>query len=175
MRDALVAAVTSNIFNSHCDRITMANIAQTVNVLQSVILTQGEKMLLTPTYHVFDMYKGHQDASLLESSVETNTIGTDAFSIPDLHLSASQTKDGVIHFTLANLSLDIAHDVSCQVGGQTVKSAMARILTGDVDAKNEFDATDRVKPECFDDITISGDHLQFNIPPCAVMEFQLHV
>ena len=75
MRDAIVAAVTLNIFNAHSDRVVMANIAQLVNVLQSVILTEGEKMVLTPTYHVFDLYKHHHDATLLNSHLETEEIG----------------------------------------------------------------------------------------------------
>lgn len=77
MRDAIVAGINLNIFNKHCDRVKMANIAQMVNVLQSVILTEGEKMVLTPTYHVFHMYKYHQDAELLESSIVTEEIGVE--------------------------------------------------------------------------------------------------
>ena len=76
MRDALVAGITLNIFNKHSDRVKMANLAQMVNVLQSVLLTEGDKMVKTPTYHVFNMYKYHQDATLVESSIETETIGT---------------------------------------------------------------------------------------------------
>ena len=77
MRDALIAGITLNIFNKHSDRVKMANLAQIVNVLQSVILTDGADMILTPTYHVFDMYKYHQDAMLVDSSVETETIGVE--------------------------------------------------------------------------------------------------
>ena len=171
MRDALVAAITLNIFNHHCDRVMMANIAQTVNVLQAVILTDGEKMLLTPTYHVFDLYKGHQNANLLESRVETERIGTDAYAVPELHISSSQSADGSILMTLANLSLHQAQDIACQVDGLSVKIAKARILTGAMDAHNDFHATDRVKPEVFDGITVTDNgELRFQIPPCAVME-----
>lgn len=69
MRDAMVASINLNIFNSHCDRISMANLAQAVNVLQALILTEGERMILTPTYHVFDLYKNHQNAELCYSSI----------------------------------------------------------------------------------------------------------
>src|SRR5690606_16205400 len=65
MRDAVIAGMTLNIFNNHAERVRMANLAQTINVLQAVILTEGEKMLLTPTYHVMEMYKVHQDAQLI--------------------------------------------------------------------------------------------------------------
>ncbi|MCL2842476.1 MAG: alpha-N-arabinofuranosidase [Oscillospiraceae bacterium] len=174
MRDALVAATTLNIFNKHCQRVSMANIAQTVNVLQAVILTQEEEMLLTPTYHVFDMYKGHQDATLLESTVEAETIGTAEYAVPDLHLSTSQSADGSILMTLANLSLDTAQDMNCQVDGQAVHSVSARILTEAVDACNEFHAKDRVRPQAFTDIAVKNGAIQFSIPPCAVMEVKIN-
>jgi len=174
MRDALVAAVTLNIFNQHCDRVIMANIAQTVNVLQAVILTQGEEMLLTPTYHVFDLYKDHQNATLLESTVETETIGTNAYAIPDLHVSSSQDENGRILMTLANLSLSEIHDICCQVAGQTVGSVHARILTEKMDAHNDFHVKDRVKPREFTDITVANGKIQFRIPPCAIMEVQIN-
>ena len=77
MRDAMVAALTLNIFNAHSDRVVMANLAQMVNVLQAVILTEGRKLVLTPTYHVFDLYKHHQDAVLLGSYAETGLVGTE--------------------------------------------------------------------------------------------------
>ena len=100
MRDALVAAVTLNIFNKHCDRVKMACIAQLINVLQSVILTEGEKMILTPTYHIFHMYKYHQDAELLRSDLTgVDTIQNGEFSIPALQESVSVQKDGTITVT----------------------------------------------------------------------------
>ena len=107
MRDALVAAVTLNIFNKHCDRVKMACIAQLINVLQSVILTEGEKMILTPTYHIFHMYKYHQDAELLHSDLTgVDMIQNGEFSIPALQESVSVQKDGTITVTLANLSAE---------------------------------------------------------------------
>ena len=90
MRDALVAAINLNIFNNHCDTVCMANIAQMVNVLQAMILTEGSKMVLTPTYHIFEMYKGHQGAKQLESYAETTLLNHDDQAVPDLHVSASQ-------------------------------------------------------------------------------------
>ncbi|MCL2852942.1 MAG: alpha-N-arabinofuranosidase [Defluviitaleaceae bacterium] len=175
MRDALVAGVTLNIFNTHCDRVTMANIAQTVNVLQAVILTQGEQMIKTPTYHVFDLYKGHQDAQLLESYVDDRHIGTDEYSVPELHVSASQDDSSAILATLVNLSLHDTLDICCQLCGHQAKSASARVLTGKMDAHNDFDAPERVKPRHLDEITISGEKLLFQIPPCAVMEIVIDI
>src|SRR5699024_3568603 len=100
MRDAMVAALTLNLFNKHADRVRMANIAQTVNVLQAVVLTDGAKMVLTPTYHVFDLYKVHQGATLLHSSV---SCGCDeASGLPLVQESASRAADGSLSTTLCN-------------------------------------------------------------------------
>jgi alpha-N-arabinofuranosidase len=170
MRDALVAGITLNIFNSHCDRVIMANLAQTVNVLQAVIHTDGEKMIKTPTYHVFDLYKGHQGARLIESGAEARHIGTGGYSVPDLHISASQTDDGEIRATLVSLSPHAAQDICCQLRGGALTAASARVLTGKMDEHNDFDAAFRVKPQPFDKIKIAGGELHFQIPPCSVME-----
>ncbi|MCL1896213.1 MAG: alpha-N-arabinofuranosidase [Clostridiales bacterium] len=169
MRDALVAGVTLNIFNKHCARVTMANLAQTANVLQAVILTQGEKMLLTPTYHVFDLYKGHQGARLLSSSVEAEDIQSGGYTIPDLHLSASQDENGRILATLVNLSPHDAQDIYCRIEGRAAGAVTARVLTGEMCAHNDFDAPGRVKPQQAAGIEWSGDEARFRIPPCAVI------
>ncbi|MBQ7863641.1 MAG: alpha-N-arabinofuranosidase, partial [Lachnospiraceae bacterium] len=111
MRDALVAGINLNIFNKHCDRVKMANIAQMVNVLQSVILTEGAKMILTPTYHVFKMYNCHQGAELLDSYVETVKIGTEKDQVPNLTESVSLGTDGKIHITMTNLSVNEDYEI----------------------------------------------------------------
>ena len=169
MRDALVAGLTLNIFNKHCDRVKMANLAQTVNVLQAVILTKEDKMIKTPTYHVFDLYKGHQDAQLLESSVEAQNISSGGFTIPELHVSASRDEKGTVRATLVNLSPGTEQDIDCQLKGSVIKSASARVLTGKIDAHNDFDTPERLKPQPFD-INATDSELRFIIPPCAVME-----
>lgn len=108
MRDALVAGLSLNIFNKHCDRVKMANIAQLINVLQAVILTDGPRMLRTPTYHVFHMYKYHQDADLVESYLDgVETIGEEKeYMVPSLQESVSVDKEGILTITLNNLSVD---------------------------------------------------------------------
>jgi alpha-N-arabinofuranosidase len=170
MRDALVAGITLNIFNRHCDRVAMANLAQTVNVLQAVILTEDEKMIKTPTYHVFEMYKGHQDAQLLDSCIETENISAGKYTLPDMHVSASKDDSGAIRATVVNLAPHAAQDISVRLGGGVIKTASARVLTGKMDAHNGFDSPDNVKPQVIDAIKIIGDELQLQIPPCAVME-----
>ena len=111
-----MAAVNLNIFNEHSDRIVMANIAQMVNVLQAVILTEGNRMVLTPTYHVFDLYKDHQDATLVESYLDTEKIGVaEEHQVPNLSASVSEDANGVLHITAANLSADKAYPLECEL------------------------------------------------------------
>lgn len=173
MRDALVAAVNLNIFNKHSDRVVMANIAQIVNVLQSVILTDGDKIILTPTYHVFDLFKDHQDATLVESFVEAETIGDGEDTVPGLQESASVSEDGTVHVTLANLSTHKAYPVETALAGMNAKSVTAKILTNRYNALNTFDAPESVKIEAFKDITTTADGLRFEIPACSVMELTI--
>src|SRR5699024_1904783 len=100
MRDALIAATTLNIFNNHADRVKMANLAQTVNVLQALALTKRNKMLLTPTYYVFDLYKKHQDAILLPIKLESPDYElSDGEKIPAINGSASIDSTGKIHLS----------------------------------------------------------------------------
>jgi alpha-N-arabinofuranosidase len=116
------------------------------------------------------MYKGHQGARLLESSVEARNISSGGHTVPDLHLSASQDESGAIRATLANLSLREAQGINCELPGSKPKTASARVLTGKMGDHNDFDATDRVKPQPFESIKTIGGELHFQIPPCSVME-----
>lgn len=169
MRDAIAAAVSLNILNRHCQRVQMANIAQAVNVLQAVILTNGGKMLLTPTYHVFDLYKAHQGAQLLESSIESEQTG--AGVCPDLSVSASEDGNGVIHATLVNLSCDGAREVSLALEG--LRTASGRILAGKPHAHNDFGDPEAVGAKHFDGFRKTARGCEFTIPACAVMEIAL--
>ena len=170
MRDALVSAVNLNIFNNHCDTVVMANIAQTVNVLQAVILTEGEKMLLTPTYHVFEMYKGHQDARQLESYVETTLTGEGEDQVPNLHISASEGKEGVL-VTIANLSDTDSAELDCALTGiGRAASVEGRVLTGPCGAYNDFGAEETVRPSHLAaEITDGG--FKAVLPACSVAAF----
>ena len=172
MRDALVAGINLNIFNKHCDRVKMANIAQLVNVLQSVLLTEGEKMIKTPTYHVFNMYKVHQDGELLDSFVETEQIGSEKDKVPNLSESVSVDKDGKIHVTLCNLSCKDAYDVKVLIADKKVKSVSGEILTNKMDAYNTFDAPEKVKTKKFK-ATVTDDGAELNIPACSVVHLAI--
>ena len=137
LRDALVAGLTLNIFNRHCDRVRMANIAQTVNVLQAMILTDKAKMLLTPTYHVFEMYSVHHDATLLPADLSCEDYRLGQQQIPALSASASRDKAGKIHVTLCNLNPNAAAEVHCQLQGSRAKSISGRVLTAGRDAGSQ--------------------------------------
>ncbi|GHU39208.1 intracellular exo-alpha-L-arabinofuranosidase 2 [Clostridia bacterium] len=166
MRDAVVAAVILNIFMKHCDRVQMSNIAQLINVLQSVILTEGEKMILTPTYHIFELYKCHQDATLIDSKIESADIN----GVPDLQVCASKDSSCVTHATLVNLSIKESAQVVLPSAVTANKNVSARILSANFDAYNDFDNTDRVSIKSFDGFTSTENGVEFNIPACAVME-----
>jgi len=174
LRDALVAGINLNIFNNHCDRVKMAAIAQTVNVLQALILTKDDKMVLTPTYHVFDMYKVHQDAVMIPISLETDSIDTDQGRIPALHISSSLDKDGKIHITACNLNAEENEKLVCDFSSFTVQSAAGQILTSDkLNAHNTFDEPDNIGIQPFHDFETSGNKIEINIPKHSIVAIEL--
>ena len=169
MRDAMVAALTLNIFNRHCDRVIMANLAQTVNVLQSVLLTDGKEVVLTPTYHVFDLYKNHQDAREIDCLVETETIGRGEWWLPQLSASASE-KNGVTTVTIANLSADQPADILLEgiKNGRTT----GRILQGAMQQYNDFDHQPLcIKP--YKDMMNSESGINVVLPACCVVSIEV--
>jgi alpha-L-arabinofuranosidase len=175
MRDALVAAASLDIFNRHADRVRGANIAQIVNVLQAMILTQGSRMLLTPTYHVFEMYTVHHDAVLLPitvSSAEWYRLGTD--SVPAVSASASRDRGGVVHVTMSNLAPSGARTVAVDVRGARVSGATGRILTAPtMNGYNSFDRPEAVKPAPFTGARVADGRLTVTLPPHSVVVLEL--
>ena len=170
MRDALVACVNLNLFNKHSDRVKMACIAQMVNVLQAVILTEGARMIKTPTWHVFDLFKYHQDADLVESSIETELIGAEAeYMVPSLSESSSVDADGKLQITVGNLSVTDAYPVETLITGFDAKRVSARIVTGEMHDKNTFDDPDAVTSAPFT-AELTAGALRFTIPPCSVVQ-----
>jgi alpha-N-arabinofuranosidase len=176
IRDALIAGINLNIFNKHCKRVKMANIAQLVNVLQAVILTEGPKMIKTPTYYVFKMYSAHQDNELLESSIDTETIGLEKeYMVPNLTESASKDKDGKIHITLTNLSASDSYEIETNLLGSDIKAVKGSVVAGQTTAHNTFDEPDVVKEEVFDAFKCAGDKITFSIPASSVMHIEVTV
>jgi alpha-N-arabinofuranosidase len=174
MRDAVVAGLHLNIFNSHADRVRGANIAQTVNVLQSMVLTRGEEMILTPTYHVFDFYKVHQDATLLPIDVQSDEYRFEDESVAAVSASASRDASGLIHVTLVNLDPNGARTVQAEIRGHDVSAVSGRILTADaMNAHNTFEVPDAVAPAALDGARLSGNTLTVAMPPSSVVVLEL--
>ncbi len=174
MRDALIAAVTLNIFHKHADRVRMANLAQIINVLQAIIFTDGDKMMLTPTYHIFDMYKVHQDALLLPSTTQCEEIVNGTFKADQVSASASKDKDGVIHVSLANLDLTKSVDVKVDLKGFNAKSIdNALIVKSDnIATFNTFDEPDNIALNGFDGAKVAEDGtVTVSMPAMSVVTF----
>jgi alpha-N-arabinofuranosidase len=172
LRDALVAGIALNTFNNHCDRVYMANIAQTVNVLQAPILTEegGDGLILTPTYHVFEMYRIHQDSTLLPLDVRCESYARGEQAIPAISASASRDSAGGIHLSLCNLHPEREMPVSCALRGAAIGGIAGRTLTAPtIDAHNTFDRPDRVRPTAFDGVIHSANSLQFTLPARSVV------
>jgi alpha-N-arabinofuranosidase len=174
LRDAILAAVNLHMFQAHADRVTMANIAQMINVLQSMILTDKEKMLLTPTYHVFEMFKVHQGATSLPIALTTPDYVMNGEKIPAVSASASRDAAGKIHLSFANV--DPAHPVvvECRLAGVAAKSVSGRVLTAPVfTAHNTFAEPNVVVPKPFTGATLTGDSLQVTLPAESVVVLEL--
>lgn len=174
LRNALVAGITLNIFNQHCDRVRMANIAQTVNVLQAMILTDNARLLLTPTYHVFEMYAAHQDATLLPAELSCADYQLGDRKIPAVSASASRDRAGKIHITLCNLNPNAPAEVQCELKGGSAKSITGRVLTAqEMQAHNTFDEPENVKPGPFREVTRTGNGFTAVLPSKSVVLLEL--
>jgi len=174
LRDALLAGISLHIFHNHAERVHMANIAQMVNVLQAVILTDGPRMILTPTYHVFEMYKGHQDATRLPILVESGEYPFGDEHIPQISASASRNAQGEILLTVCNLDPHRQADLLCSLPGAKASRASGRVLTaGAMNAMNTFEAPETVAPKPFNEVTLSGETLKLSLPPMSVVALTL--
>ena len=174
LRDALVAALTLNVFNNHCDRVRMANLAQTVNVLQAPILTEGGKLVLTPTYHVFEMYSVHQDAVQLPVTVQSDLYRIGEEEIPAVRCSASMDAGSRIHLSICHTNPAAEDEVAATLRGFRPRSVSGRILTAErMNACNSFEEPDAVRPESFDEASLRGDALHVKLPPMSVVVLEI--
>ena len=175
LRDALLCASILNIFHHHCDRVRMANIAQMVNVLQAIILTKDDQMVLTPTYHVYNMYKVHQDAKMIpvELLVPQYTCGTR--SVPAVNASASIDKDGVTHISLVNIDPHNEVEISCRLDDLKAAQASANILTADaLNVCNTFEAPQNIVLKPFKQVKLKKDGtLSLTMPAKSVITVTL--
>lgn len=171
LRDALVAAITLDIFHAHADRVRMANIAQMVNVLQAMILTDKQRMVLTPTYHVFDLYQVFQGAISLPVDVHAGDYAFGGLRIPGLYATAARGTDGAVHIALTNPNPTRPLRVALALPGLKAKTVSGRLLSAPaIDTINTFDHPNAVKPVSFDGATVGADgSIMVSMPAKAVV------
>lgn len=170
MRDAMIAGMTLNIFNNNARRVKMANLAQTINVLQAVILTNEEKIILTPTYHVMKMYTVHHDATLLPVQVSNVNYQVGEESLPAITCTASKNQQGQIHLSLVNIDANKTNEVTvslkdlakAKISGSVLKSAK-------IQDYNSFEQPDKIQPVAFSAFKKKGDQLVVTLPPASVV------
>ena len=175
VRDAVVAGMILNIFNNHSDRVRMANIAQMVNVLQSVILTEGTAMVKTPTYHVFDMYKDHQNATRVDASeIDVPAYVHGDITIPAVTSSVSKKEDGTLLVTFSNADPNASQKVMIDVRGKYVGAAEGLVLTGEaMNSANTFDAPETVRPVPFTDFVLEDSVIKAELPARSVVSLTI--
>ncbi len=174
MRDAMIAGMTLNIFNNHADRVRMANLAQTINVLQAVILTNKEKIILTPTYHVMEMNNVHQDAMLLPIKISTGDYIFNGEKLPAVSASASKDSAGIIHISLVNIDPKNTQKINLNVGEEKIKSVTGRILSSKkIQDYNSFDDPNKITPQVFNGTKINDKSLSVTLPATSVVVLTL--
>ena len=173
MRDAVLAGSTLNIFNNHADRVRVANLAQCVNVLQAVILTDQTRMLLTPTYHVMKMYSVHQDAKLIPVSFESPSYSFNEKKLPAINISASKDAKGLTHISLVNIDSKNVNTVEIDVTDLGIKSVTGTIITSSkLQDHNTFDNPTKIQQLVFKGFQIKKGKLEVVIPPFSVITLE---
>ena len=170
LRDALLAALHFNVFHAHADRVQMTNVAQMVNVLQAMILTAKDKLVLTPTYHAFALYTPFQDATSLPARIENNPLyKVGATEMPGLSATAARGKDGKLYIGLVNSNATQAAELTLQVGAGAPKAVHGKLLTaGAMDAQNELGKPAEVAPVAFDAQAADGK-LTLKLPAKSIV------
>ena len=179
VRDALVAAMSLDIFNRHADTVVMTNIAQTINVLQAMILTDGPDMVLTPTYHVYDLYSDHQGGDSIRTLVSGPSIATEKGKVPQISGSAS-VKGSTLTVTLVNASATEATETSVRLLGGSLKSVIQttglEFPAGDIHAHNTVENPTVVTlAEQSLASSLDATSLVVNLPPASVTKLTLEV
>lgn len=174
LRDALVAAINFNIFAKHADRVKMTAIAQMVNVLQAMVLTDDRRMVLTPTYHAFAMYKPYMDGTVLPVELKSPWYNKDQYVMPAVSASAVRGKDGVVHVGLVNLDPNRPATVTANLTGVSATGVGGRVLTAPaINSLNSFDAPNTVAPAQFSGASVAGGRLTATLPPKSVVMLDL--
>ncbi len=175
LRDAFVASLSLDIFHKYTRRLKMCNIAQVVNVLQSMILTDGPRMVLTPTYHVFRMYKVHQDATYLPVDIQCDTMQVrDNRTLPLVSATASKDRNGKIHLSISNIDTENARELTIRLNGAQTKGVTGEILTAaHINDYNSFDKPETVVPRPFKDARIRKGVLTLTMPAKSIVTLEL--
>ena len=175
LRDAFVASLSLDVFHKYTDRLKMANIAQIVNVLQSMILTKDKDMVLTPTYYVFKMYKVHQDATYLPLDLTCEKMNVrDNRTVPMVSATASKNKNGVIHISLSNVDADNAQEITVNLPDVNAKKAIGEILTSaNLTDYNSFEKPNIVKPASFKEVKINKGIMKVKLPAKSIVTLEL--
>lgn len=167
IRDAVSAMMMLHCFHDHCDRVHMANIAQMVNVLQAMVLTEGDKMVLTPTYYLFRMMKNHMDAQKLDVDMQTSSMEVNGRNVPKVSLSASK-KNGVITISMCNTSLDTDEEVEIELRDVNVSQVCGELMSAkNMCDINDFDAEEKVYPIRIT-AAIENGVVKINVPKMSV-------
>jgi alpha-N-arabinofuranosidase len=175
MRDAMIAGTTLNTFNNHCDRVKMANLAQIINVLQAVILTNEEKMIVTPTYHVMEMYNVHQNAVMLPLTVSSNDYVLGDKKLTAVSASASKDKNGIVHISLVNIDATKEQKVTIDLGDIKTKMVTGRILSAaKIQDYNSFEKPGNITPKAFNNTKLTGAEVEVTLPPFSVVVLTLN-
>jgi len=173
LRDAILASLNLNIFARHGDRVRMANIAQMINVIQAMILTDKEKMVLTPTYYVFKMYVPFQDATFVPVAFDAGTYLQGSISLPRIDAIAARNASGKLWLEITNLGPEKPIDIDADVTGLAIKSAMGQTLTASqVDTINTFAAPNSVVPKPVS-ANVHGGRLTMTVQPKSVTVISL--
>jgi alpha-L-arabinofuranosidase len=176
LRDAVIAGLTLNIFQNHAARVRMANIAQMVNVLQSLILTDKDRMLLTPTYHVFDLYQEHQGATLLPAQVDAPDYASSGVKVPSLSVSTSRAASGDVTVSLVNLDPQRNAKIELGVQGGAIQAATGRVITAkNMDARPDFGTVDPLRPVAVETLAVRRGAVSVVAPAKSVIVLKLRM
>lgn len=175
MRDALVASVNLDLFNKYCRRVKMANIAQTVNVLQAMLLTKENEIVKTPSFYVFKMYQVHHDATLLPSDVQCESYEMGDENIPAISMTASKNDEGTVHLTLSNLNPNKEIDLKCELRGmENIKFEKGSVITGEkINSYNDFGKNEEVTLADFDEVSVNNNQLKVKLPAKSVVMLEI--
>ncbi|MGD0767820.1 MAG: alpha-N-arabinofuranosidase [Tepidisphaeraceae bacterium] len=174
LRDAIAAGINLNVFNRRCDRVVMANVAQMINVLQAMILTDKEKMVVTPTYEVFRMYKVHQGATLIPVDVSAPGYKLGDENIPSLSVSASRDSAQRLHVSVVNLDPNRSAQASVKCVGVNIKTVTGLVLTADaMNAHNTFERPKTVKAADFSTFEVGDEKLTLHLPSKSVVVLEI--